>query len=182
MDAQGKRLNTAEANIDAANAEILLRAKTTTVDALTKRVSNAEASIAVNADAITSKVSKDGVISSINQTAESVTIQAGKINLSGYVTASTLSANIASVKDWVGQSVSTSSVSAANAYFTNIEFGDAALRLRTGTFVTAVTLPKVSGKYIWYMDDTMDVVQQYVLTGFEQGEVTTSSLVYCGTN
>ena len=48
--------------------------------------------ITVNAAGIETKVSKNGVISAINQTAESVTIQASKINLSGYVTASQLSA------------------------------------------------------------------------------------------
>ena len=41
---------------------------------------------------ITSKVSKDGVISAINQTAEEISIDASKINLTGYITASDLGA------------------------------------------------------------------------------------------
>ena len=55
--------------------------------------SSMQSSISQNATAITTKVSKDGVISSINQSSESVTISAGKINLSGYVTVSSLGAN-----------------------------------------------------------------------------------------
>ena len=49
---------------------------------------NLSSSIQVNADSIQTKVEKNGVISAINQTAESITIQASKINLSGYTTAS----------------------------------------------------------------------------------------------
>jgi len=42
---------------------------------------------------ITSKVSKDGIISAINQTAEQISIDASKINLTGYITASDLGAD-----------------------------------------------------------------------------------------
>ena len=49
------------------------------------------ARITVNADNINLKVNKNGVISAINQTAESITIKANRIDLSGYVTASELS-------------------------------------------------------------------------------------------
>ena len=50
------------------------------------RLTAAEANITVTSDAITSKVSKNEVISAINQTAESVSIDASKINLNGAVT------------------------------------------------------------------------------------------------
>lgn len=60
-----------------------------------KRAKTAEgdlsARIKVNADEIDMRVEKNGVISAINQTAETVTIQARRINLSGYVTTSQLS-------------------------------------------------------------------------------------------
>lgn len=210
-DALGTRMSTAEANIDAANAAINLLANTADLSALEKRVSSAEVAIdgmeaqialkasletvneqeerlstaEANIDAanaqIALKVNKDGVIGAINVTPEEARIKAAKIVLDGYVTTSKLSSEIASINTSISTKVTTSSISAANAAFTNIEFGGAALRLRTGSFVTAVTLPNVSGKYIWYMDDTMDVVQQYVLTGFTQGEVTTASLPYVGT-
>ena len=64
------------------------------------RVSSAESSIKVNSDSIELKVSKNGVISAINQTAESVKIKASRIELSGYVTASefsSLKADLANV-------------------------------------------------------------------------------------
>ena len=51
-----------------------------------------------NATAITTKVSAGDVASTINQTAQSVLIQAQKIDLSGYVTANQLSAEIASIQ------------------------------------------------------------------------------------
>jgi len=91
------RTSTAEIAIDGLNAAVITKASIETVDALTGRVSTAEATLTVQANQISSKVSKDGVISSINQTAESITIQANKVNLSGYVTASTLAAEIATI-------------------------------------------------------------------------------------
>ena len=66
------------------------------ISAEVRRASAAEGQlssrISVNAEGISTKVSKNGVISAINQTAESVTIMASRINLTGYVTASQLSA------------------------------------------------------------------------------------------
>ena len=55
------------------------------------------ARITINSDNINLKVSKDGVISSINQTPESITIQASKVNLVGYVTMSDLNATNAEI-------------------------------------------------------------------------------------
>ena len=79
---------------------ITLKASQADLDAMGKRVSGAEASIKVNSDSIELKVSKDGVISAINQTAESIKIKASRIELSGYVTASefsSLKADLANV-------------------------------------------------------------------------------------
>lgn len=61
--------------------------------------SGLQSQITQNAGNIELKVSKNGVISSINQTPESITIDASRINLTGYVTAtnfSTVLANLAS--------------------------------------------------------------------------------------
>ena len=70
---------------------------TQTANAITAEVTrattaegNRSSRITVNAQGIETKVSKNGVISSINQSAESVTINASKINLNGYVTTSEL--------------------------------------------------------------------------------------------
>ena len=71
---------------------ITLKASQADFDKMGKRVDSAEASIKVNSESIELKVSKNGVISSINQTAESIKIKASRIELSGYVTASQLNA------------------------------------------------------------------------------------------
>lgn len=52
--------------------------------------SSGNSKISQNAENIALKVSKDGVISAINQSAESVEIEASKIDLSGYATFSSL--------------------------------------------------------------------------------------------
>ena len=57
-------------------------------------IDTAESRITVTESAIESKVSKNGVVSAINQTAETIKISASKINLEGYVTASNLAATI----------------------------------------------------------------------------------------
>lgn len=92
IDKTQQYMSAAGINIDGELAQVKILATKEVTDALTGRVSAAESSISVNADNIELKVSKDGVISSINQSAESVTIKASKINLSGYVTASEFSA------------------------------------------------------------------------------------------
>lgn len=99
VDALTERVNAAEIDIDAANASIALKASQETLDKVTDRVTKAESTLTIQAGQIESKVSKDGVISSINQTPESVTISASKINLSGYVTASKFSAEIATINN-----------------------------------------------------------------------------------
>lgn len=94
VSALTERVSGAEIAIDGANAAIALKANQTTVDKLSGRVSTAESQLTVQAGQISTKVSQDGVISAINQTAESVTIKASKINLSGYVTTSQLNSSI----------------------------------------------------------------------------------------
>lgn len=78
-----------------------------TVNSLGERVTTAESRITANADSISLTVKKDGIISAINQTAESVTIDASKINLNGKVTISSLAQD---VKNSIDSKVSTSSL------------------------------------------------------------------------
>ena len=59
---------------------------TSLIDGTEKRVTAAESTIRQQAESIELKVSKDDVISVINQTPEAVKIDASKIELSGYVT------------------------------------------------------------------------------------------------
>ena len=84
FDAAGNLTNTSGLVTTAYASRIY--ATKTTVDALTGRVSTAEASINVHSTQIAMRVEKDGIISAINQSAESVTIQASKINFNGMVT------------------------------------------------------------------------------------------------
>lgn len=94
---------------------ITLKASQTDLDEMGKRVDSAEASIKVNSDSIELKVSKNGVISAINQTAESIKISASKINLEGYVTASELSALEAQLAN-----VTSGTVQASHLYTQNL--------------------------------------------------------------
>ena len=84
FDAAGNLTNTSGLVTTAYASQIY--ATKTTVDALTGRVNTAEASINVHSTQIAMRVEKDGVISAINQSAESVTIDASKINFNGMVT------------------------------------------------------------------------------------------------
>lgn len=59
--------------------------------ALAGRMTTAESNILQQAGEIALKVSKDGIVSAINQTAETIKISASKINLDGYVTFTSLS-------------------------------------------------------------------------------------------
>ncbi len=84
FDAAGNLTNTSGLVTTAYASQIY--ATKITVDALSGRVSTAEASIDIHSTQIAMRVEKDGIISAINQSAESVTIQASKINFNGMVT------------------------------------------------------------------------------------------------
>ena len=110
-----EEVNTAISATAAGGGLITLKASQTDLDAMGKRVSGAEASIKINADNIELKVSKNGVISSINQSAESITISASRVNLSGYVTASEFSSLKADLAN-----VTSGTVQASHLYTQNL--------------------------------------------------------------
>lgn len=94
-DAIMETLRQAGVTVDASKSLVeLFASMATTYDG---RIDTAESRITVNADNIELKVSKNGVISSINQTAETIKIQASRINLEGYVTADNLYSTIAAM-------------------------------------------------------------------------------------
>jgi len=126
--------------IDGDLALVQLLATQTTVDAVSNRVSTAEASIRINAGNIELKVSKDDVISSINQTPESVVISASRIDLSGYVTASRFSSEFASLRDAYALQLTTQNLYATNGYFSNLKIGDSWVYSGTQSYVTGVSL------------------------------------------
>lgn len=83
-----------------------------------------EAYVKVTAKSIESKVSAGNIASTINQTAQSVTIKASKIDLSGYVTASELEATNATITNL------TSGTTAAAALKGNDIYANSGLRLK----------------------------------------------------
>ena len=118
---QADRITSEVSNRLSAESQLSSRI-TQTANAITAEVNarvNADTAlssrITVNAAGIETKVSKNGVISAINQTAESVTIQASKINLSGYVTASQLDATNATISSLRTGSATFSLMNATNA-------------------------------------------------------------------
>ncbi len=104
--------------ISANETAISLKAQQTTVDALTGRVSTAEASIVTQAGQIASKVSAGDIASAINQTAQAVLISASKIGLSGYVTINSLKSGGTTVVD--GGRITTGLIAAARIDVNNL--------------------------------------------------------------
>ena len=92
------------------------------IDTVTGRVDQAEASILVNSEGLKLKVDKNGVISAINQTAENITIQANKIDLFGYVTASELQATNASFANLTNGITTATVLSSTLCKATNTDF------------------------------------------------------------
>lgn len=130
------RVSQAEIDIDGANAQIELKASQIDLDKMGNRVSSAESSIKVNADNIDLKVSKDGVISSINQSSEKIVIKASKIDLSGYVTIDQFEATVGtSALLSVGQ-LTANTVSAKNSLY----LGSKSLHTTQYDVVTSVSL------------------------------------------
>ena len=79
------RVTTAEGNITSMAGQIALKASQSDLDETNQRLSSAESSITLNTDAIALKVDKDGVISSINASPESIKISTAKLTIDGDV-------------------------------------------------------------------------------------------------
>lgn len=171
--------------IDAAKAQIALKASQYEVNGLSEDIAyytkNTELKLdAANAE-IELKVSKNEIISTINATPEAITISSSRINLQGYVTASALNAQVASIRESYSTELATGTLTAGRAIINGLTLNGFSTNIHLNTqVVTGVKMPTVTGKYIWYVDDTMDVQQQYVLTGFTDGEVTTDAINYVG--
>ena len=136
------------------SAEITLNGKEGTIGLVGRVTKNEEeissAAIEINGAKaeINLKVSKDGVISAINQTPESVTIQASKINLQGYVTASQLSAGLADVKSSLADYTVTDKLDAQSAHIHgNLFYQNTTVSWQEQTVVTGVNLNTSSGSF-----------------------------------
>ena len=134
-----EEVNAAISATAAGGGLITLKASQADFDKMGKRVDSAEASIKVNSDSIELKVSKNGVISAINQTAESVKISASKINLEGYVTASKLSAEFANFESSIADSLYVRALSSSTFECTSFSFKGNGMSLKSATFLTSST-------------------------------------------
>ena len=134
-------LSTYKSYIEKTDKTITLLAKQETVDAMNQRLSTAESTIKQFPDRIELKVDKDGIISAINQSAETVKITAGKIDLSGYVTVSALSGNGTTTID--GSNIKTGTISADRLDIDSIFAKDITA---TGS-ITGVTLNGATGSF-----------------------------------
>lgn len=134
-----EEVNAAISATAAGGGLITLKASQADFDKMGKRVDSAEASIKVNSDSIELKVSKNGVISAINQTAESIKISASKINLEGYVTASKLSAEFANFESSIADSLYVRALSSSTFECTSFSFKGNGMSLKSATFLTSST-------------------------------------------
>lgn len=77
------RVSTAEGKITTNAGQIALKASQSDLDSAKKRLDTAEATLTVLPGQISSKVEKNGVISSINQTSEQLKISVAKVSIDG---------------------------------------------------------------------------------------------------
>lgn len=131
------RVSGAEIELDAKEQRITalagtLDAQGTLIDGVQLDLDGAKAQIEL-------KVSKDGVISSINQTPEAVTINANRINLQGYVTASQLSAETARVDAFFNGVSIINTINATRASIGTLQVGSYILGWQKTTVVNSFT-------------------------------------------
>lgn len=127
---------------------------------------------------VSSKVGDDEIISKINQSPESVTIQANKVNLSGYVTFTNLATEGQTVIN--GGNITTGTIDAGNVNVTNIN----ASNITTGT----MSADKIRGGrlYIGGVNGQYGQIVLYDGSGSYSGQITgtqevlTSSYTYTG--
>lgn len=160
------------------------------MNAAMSRITSAESSITQNADNIALKVNKDGVISAINQSAEKITIDASKIDLSGYVTFSAHEADL----DDINNSISSVNRTANSAKAWTDEHGTNMTALRnmvlkwtnnavsTSTYIqggwiatNTITAEKMaiglSGNIMPYGLDTFEMVASSTIAGLKQSHL-----------
>lgn len=147
----GRLISDARIDIDAAKAALTLQAAQ--LNKQGEQLSAAQIKLDGLEATIDLKVSKDGLISAINMSPEKITIQASKINLQGYVTASELSATKATIDNLM------SGVASA----TKLVSSSASLGAVTCTSVTISGHQMVS-RYRGYLNAQGEVEYAYFLS------------------
>lgn len=120
------------------------------------RMTTAESSITQNADNINLKVSKDSVISEINQSPEEITINANKVNIEGATIFSSGRLSAESLSENMLLDTYAPSVTKINAKY-NRYFSDASNTSTTASFVSAgnEVLPDPNAKYFVRIKNTV---------------------------
>ena len=174
----GTRVNQTEIAIDNANAAIALKASQKTVDDLGERVTSAEINIDGANAAIALKVSKDGIIGAINLSPEEIVISASRINLSGYVTMSQFSAEIANLQITESSILRTGSLTANNFIQCNGNFylGDSRIYPQSMDVVVSVS-GKATGEIA--VRDASGTIIGTALTGYRVS-YSTETINYLG--
>lgn len=165
--------------IDAAKEQIELKADQSVVDNLDNVVDSMSATLTIHAEQISSRVEKNGVISAINQTAETVKIEAKRIELNGFVTTDMLSSGAIQVNIQQSNVVATNSLSANTAQIGLMIFNDYYCQWKSKTFVTGVTFPSPLFRTIEYMKpDGSTGSLMYVAGWADQGDVDDETFWY----
>lgn len=175
------------------SAEITLNGKEGTIGLVGRVTKNEEeissAAIEINGAKaeINLKVSKNGVISAINLTSEAATIQASKINLQGYVTASQLSAEVADINKFFAGTAQASrmdinSLTSQTAQITNVTLINYQCAWKSKEFVTAVSFPRYVENTIYYKNQSGNNAYMTVLTPKKNsnGSVSKTEVYYMG--
>lgn len=156
----GKNITAANVRIDGVEAEVELKANASIVTEQGRILSEAVVRIDGLDAEIELKVSKNGVISAINLTPEEVKIQAAKINLEGYVTATQLSSEIGAIKNSFSDMISTKVLYAQSTF----QYQGWTIGLSENKFVTSVRFPTLSSQRISRLIDD----DAYVVVGYAQ--------------
>ena len=144
LDENGERISSAEVRLDGAEAKILL------------------------------KVNKDGVIAAINLTPEEAKIQAAKINLEGYVTASQLATELANIELNFSKSIYTESLSAGTIGTGSFVFDGNNIIKGGRSVITGVSFPVLRFSRVSNLAD-----DDYVVIGYlENGSTSSNYLSY----
>ena len=160
----GQNITAANIRIDGVEAEVELKANASVVTEQGRILSEAVVRIDGLDAEIELKVSKNGVISAINLTPESITIQASKINLSGYVTARQLEAELENIELSFSQKIYTNTLQATSVATSNFTFNGNNIVKGSKTYVTSVSFPRYQEKTIYYMNWNGNEAHMNVLT------------------
>lgn len=165
--------------IDTAKEQIELKANQSVVDNLGNTVKSMSATLTVHAEQISSRVEKNGVISAINQTAESFKIDAQRIELNGYVTTNMLASGSIQVNIQQSNVIATNTLEANTAQIGLMIFNDYYCQWKSKTFVTGVTFPSPLFRTIEYMKpDGSTGSLMYVAGWADQGDVDDETFWY----